>query len=93
MADGHTGADLAKKLKSPRVFKCHLQHQLWEPNLDKNPNVKIIQTTRNPKDTLVSYYHHFRLSLLHLFAPSESYIDFQKCLIIAFRTNKAFTEK
>ena len=60
MADGQTGADLAKKLKAPRVFKCHMMYKLWKPNIDKHPNVKIIQTTRNPKDTLVSFYHHFR---------------------------------
>ena len=60
MADGQTGVDLAKKLKAPRVFKCHMMYKLWKPNLDKHPTVKIIETTRNSKDTLVSFYHHFR---------------------------------
>ena len=29
-------------------------------HLDKHPNLRIIQTIRNPKDTLVSWYHHMR---------------------------------
>ena len=60
--DGTMGVDIFKKLSSPRHMKTHLPFQLWKNNLEKNPNVKIIQTIRNPKDTLVSYFHHFRSS-------------------------------
>ena len=60
--EGTTGADEFKKLQPPRFMKSHLPYQLWKKQLEKHPNLKIIQTIRNPKDTLVSYYHHYRAS-------------------------------
>ncbi len=47
-----------------RFAKTHLPFHLWEDNIKKHPEVKIIQTLRNPKDTLVSYYHHSQSDLL-----------------------------
>ena len=60
--DGKLGADIFNTLPSPRFMKTHLPYELWKDQLKKYPNVRVIQTIRNPKDTLVSYYHHFRSS-------------------------------
>ena len=60
--DGTFGADTFKELPSPRHMKTHLPYELWKQQLEKHPNIKVIQTIRNPKDTLVSYYHHSRSS-------------------------------
>ena len=59
-SDGETGADKFAKLTPPRYMKTHLPHELWKKQLAKHPNLKVIQTMRNPKDTLVSFYHHAR---------------------------------
>ena len=58
--DGRTGADNFRNLESPRFMKTHLPYEVLKPQLEKHPNVRIIQTLRNPKDALVSYYHHLR---------------------------------
>ena len=58
--DGTFGAHIFNGLPSPRYMKTHLPFELWEQQLQKHPNLKIIQTIRNPKDTLVSWYHHWR---------------------------------
>ena len=53
-----SGAEyLAALTKEPRIIKTHLPLELMKDNIDKMPNMKIIQTIRNPKDTLVSYFH------------------------------------
>ena len=57
---GELWADIARKLDPPRFLRSHLPHQVWKGNIQKNPDLKVIQIIRNPKDTLVSYYHHFR---------------------------------
>ena len=57
---GETGADKLRNLQPPRFMKTHLPYGLWKNSLEKHPNMKVIQTIRNPKDTLVSYYHHAR---------------------------------
>lgn len=44
---------------SPRVIKCHLPVNLLPTEL-WTVNPKIIYTARNPKDTAISYYHHYR---------------------------------
>ena len=60
MPNGTFGADTFSNLESPRFMKTHLPYQLWEKQLQKHPNLKVIQTIRNPKDSLVSFYHHMR---------------------------------
>ena len=60
--DGETGADKLRKIEGQRFMKTHLSYELWKKQLDKYPNLKVIQTLRNPKDTLVSFYHHTRNS-------------------------------
>ena len=58
--NGKTGVDTLNKLSPPRCIKTHLPYPLWKRQLEKHPNLRIIQTIRNPKDALVSYYHHYR---------------------------------
>ena len=60
MEDGTISAELAAKLTPPRYLKTHLPFAVWKDNIQKHPDLKVIQTIRNPKDSLVSYYHHYR---------------------------------
>ncbi len=55
-ADGPLCNDVIKE--HPVYMRTHLPLSLLTPQLEKHPNIKIIQTLRNPKDTLVSLYHH-----------------------------------
>ena len=57
---GVTGAQRFNNLISPRFMKTHLTYELWKKKLDEHPNLRVIQTLRNPKDALVSFYHHVR---------------------------------
>ncbi len=41
-----------------RFIKCHLPFEIMKENVEKHPELKIIQTIRNPKDALISYYFH-----------------------------------
>ena len=59
-ANGDLGADKLERLEPPRFMKTHLSHQLWKEQLEEHLNLRVIQVLRNPKDTLVSYYHHMR---------------------------------
>ena len=61
--DGTVGSDIINNLESPRFMKSHLPYQIWKHLLEKHPTLKTIQTMRNPKDTLVSYYHHMRADI------------------------------
>lgn len=44
---------------SPRVFKSHLRYHLIPKAADKTRKPRYIYVMRNPKDTAVSYYHHY----------------------------------
>lgn len=44
---------------SPRVFKSHLRYQLIPKARDKATKPRYIYVMRNPKDTAVSFYHHY----------------------------------
>ena len=59
LESGENGAQQLAKLPSLRVIKTHLPVSVWKDNLEKNPKVKIINVIRNPKDTLLSWYHHY----------------------------------
>ena len=75
--DGQTGAEKFIKLDPPRFMKTHLPYELWKPQLEKHPNLRVIQTLRNPKDTFLSYYHHMRnMSMLGAF--SGTWLNFLK---------------
>ena len=58
--DGTLVADGFKQLQSPRYMKTHLPYRLWKNQLEKHPDLKVIVILRNPKDTLVSFFHHCR---------------------------------
>ena len=57
-ASGETAADEFTRLEDPRIMKSHLPYSHWKEQLDKYPKMRVIQTIRNPKDTLVSLFHH-----------------------------------
>ncbi len=57
------GATLMKQLSPPRCVKTHLPLKLFTKHIQKHPNLRIIQTLRNPKDTLVSFFYHMHTSL------------------------------
>ncbi|KAF7634817.1 Sulfotransfer_1 domain-containing protein [Meloidogyne graminicola] len=48
------GADYCNKLNHPRLLKTHFSYN----NCPKNDLSKYIFACRNPKDCLISYYHH-----------------------------------
>ncbi len=58
------GYESAKQVDGPRILKTHLPLQYWKEQLDKNPELKIIQTIRNPRDTLVSAFHFYRTNMM-----------------------------
>ncbi|XKL63787.1 hypothetical protein PGB90_006151 [Kerria lacca] len=54
--------DYVEKLPSPRFIKTHLPFKLLPLKLQQNKtNAKIVYVVRNPRDTCVSFYHHYKL--------------------------------
>lgn len=53
---------IVEQLQSPRFIKSHLPWELLPKQLRENSNNKIVYVARNPKDTCVSYYHHYKRS-------------------------------
>ncbi len=49
----------AEKTEGPRLLKSHMPLPYFKTQPDNNPEVKIIQVTRNPRDTLASYYKFY----------------------------------
>ncbi|CAL4140788.1 unnamed protein product, partial [Meganyctiphanes norvegica] len=66
---------MAEKLGSPRTIKTHLPFSLFSTELlDK---VKVIYVARNPKDVVVSYYHHHRMLKAHNYVGSfDDFVDY-----------------
>ncbi len=48
-------------MKGPRLIQTHLPLTYFRQQIDKYPNLKVIQVVRNAKDTLVSFYHFYRM--------------------------------
>ena len=49
--------EYAKNLPSPRIIKTHLPFEFLPPKLLET--CKVIYVGRNPRDTCVSFYHHY----------------------------------
>ncbi len=60
--DNEFGVDKAAKVPPPRTMKTHLPLRFYKKQLEANPATKVIQITRNPKDTLVSFFHFARMN-------------------------------
>ncbi|XP_073967679.1 luciferin sulfotransferase-like [Choristoneura fumiferana] len=60
-----TSVDLVKyRLARPRYIRSHLPWELLPVDIqreDGSAKTKVIYTSRNPKDLVVSYYHYFTL--------------------------------
>ena len=59
--------NLIRSMSSPRIIKSHLPMPLLPSTL--MDTCKVISCIRNPKDTVVSYYHHHLLfrGVSHMF--------------------------
>ncbi len=55
------GTEKAESVKGPRLIHTHLPPSYFKKQIEKCPNLKIIQTIRNVKDTLVSFYHYYTM--------------------------------
>ncbi|XP_046448183.1 sulfotransferase 1E1-like [Daphnia pulex] len=53
----------ADKMSSPRIFKSHMPFYLLHPKLLDTS--KVVYVARNPKDAIVSFYHHHKLIKFH----------------------------
>lgn len=67
-----TGTEFMESVKDPRAFKVHLPFDMTP----YSPDTKYIVVVRNPKDCLVSYFHHTR-TLFYGFEDGEfdTYFD------------------
>ncbi|XP_046437572.1 sulfotransferase 1B1-like [Daphnia pulex] len=57
--------DKVEQMPSPRVIKSHLPFYLLNPKL--LDTCKVVYVARNPKDVIVSYFHHHKLIQFHNF--------------------------
>ncbi len=69
------GREKAETVMGPRLIATHLPLTYFKQQIEKYPNLKVIQIVRNPKDALVSYYHFYRMQVL-LGAFNGSWEDF-----------------
>ena len=61
-SDGRFGSKCLSQKKAPRIVKSHLPLRFLKAQLDRKPNMKVLQVIRNPKDTLVSFFHFYRMN-------------------------------
>ena len=53
---------LVTSMTSPRLLKSHLQASYFRDAVEKK-KVKVVVMMRNPKDTLVSFYHFYQVNI------------------------------
>ena len=63
-------------LKGPRVIKTHLPLSMLPPNL--LDTAKVIYCTRNPKDSVVSFFHHEKILPPHGLDQNADFIKYAK---------------
>lgn len=56
--DAKSIKEMFESLPVPRVFKTHLTYELIPKGVDQTTKPRYIYVMRNPKDVLVSIYHH-----------------------------------
>ncbi|XP_070561101.1 sulfotransferase 1B1-like [Ptychodera flava] len=66
------GIEQIERVARPRLLKSHLPYQFF-PTQALEKKCKIIYIVRNPKDTAVSYYYHYRL--FHFVAPWNDFYN------------------
>lgn len=66
--------DFVDQMERPRIIKTHLPWDMLPKQLKDNPDTKIIYTMRNPKDTMVSYYH-FCLLIYQIDCSFDDFIE------------------
>ena len=59
--NGMSGVETLNSRTTPCIMKTHLPARILKKHID-NEKVKIIVVIRNPKDTLVSLYHFYRMN-------------------------------
>ncbi|XP_054626879.1 sulfotransferase family 5A, member 1 [Dunckerocampus dactyliophorus] len=57
----HYSAELVQTLSRPRVMTTHLSHDMLGHTL-QGSKAKVIYVSRNPKDTVVSFYHFHKMA-------------------------------
>ena len=72
--------NLIRSMPSPRIIKSHLPIPLLPSTL--MDTCKVISCIRNPKDTVVSYYHHHLLfhGVSSYFFYLKVYDRFRQCI-------------
>jgi hypothetical protein len=66
------GKDFVDNLPAPRAIKTHLPYDLTPTR----PEAKYSYIARNPKDCVVSFYHHIRGFLKHFDFADGKFVEF-----------------
>ena len=74
--DHKEGIDQIKDMVPPRLLKTHFNASFYHRQLEgRSPCPKFIHIIRNPKDTILSYYHHHRLFVMQHSCTKPELID------------------
>lgn len=64
---------------SPRVLNTHVLPDIYPPDLVRK-KCKILSIQRNPKDVLVSYYHHIKDRVMYGYEQGKWPAFFELCM-------------